>query len=97
MYSAVSVQLYSTVVVQLYSTVAVQLYSMYRCVPVVERHQDELPVQQDLWSVQHRLAGTHYEGPAMEVDNNREEGAATCWLLGVDVEVEAVLATLQQR
>ena len=90
--------MYSCTAQLLYSTVAVQLYSMYRCVPVVERHQDELPVQQDLWSVQHRLAGTHYEGSAMEVDKNREEGAAIChWLPGVDVEVEAVLATLQQR
>ena len=63
--------------------------------PVVDAHQDDLPVQEDLRSIEDRLTGTNNKGSAVEEDDDGEEGS---WVstrvgtvFGVDIEVETIL------
>ena len=50
----------------------------------------------DLRTVKDGLTGADHKGPAMQEDNDREEGGrrGSRTLLGVDIQVEAVLPSL---
>ena len=52
----------------------------------------------DLRTVKDGLTGADHKGPAMQEDNDREEGGrrGSRSLLGVDIQVEAVLPSLQE-
>ena len=67
--------------------------------PVVDAHQDDLPVQEDLRSVEDRLTGTNNKGSTVEENNDREEGggisARAGAVLGVNIQVETILPSLQ--
>ena len=53
----------------------------------------------DLRTVEDGLTGADHKGPAVQEDDDREEGGGrgSRTLLGVDIQVEAVLPSLQQR
>ena len=69
--------------------------------PVVDSHQDNLPVQEDLRSIEDGLTGTNYKGSTVEEDNDREEGgrvsARAGAVLGVNIQVETILPSLHQE
>ena len=68
--------------------------------PVVDSHQDDLPVQEDLRPIEDGLTGTNYKGSTVEENNDREEGggisARAGAVLGVNIQVETILPSLHQ-